>query len=371
MLNKTETHTVPNRIEILVNVTSECNLACKYCFVKGGQFSYDENKPRVLSPSTTKHFIETLPEAFPEAEEICIHFYGGEPLLNLPAIESAVRASKKVKKRITFAITTNGTVMDDAVFSILKEGQFNVILSIDGPPHIHDEFRRTRGNSPTHQTVMRFLDRLKSEGLFVRGSSVVKSGWTLSEAVEYLNGLPVDAIKAQAIRVPEGNPIGLSIEERKQYFKDLDVLADKVIESVKKNQAPKDDRFNNRVLQLIKGTSRDSFCGAGRSVFGLATDGTILPCALMEGLEGVSLGNFTDPSEWVEHGQEWADSHGPREECRQCLALPLCGGGCPVMLSTCGEDECDIVRANCEAARKIFAAFSDRPWDLLILAGVK
>jgi hypothetical protein len=41
------------------------------------------------------------------------------------------------------------------------------------------------------------------------------------------------------------------------------------------------------------------------------------------------------------------------------------------MLSTCGEDECDIVRANCEAARKIFAAFSDRPWDLLILAGVK
>jgi len=369
--NETDAEAISKRIEILVNVTSECNLSCKYCFVKGGQFNYNENKPRMLSPSVTKRFIEILPNAFPWAEEICIHFYGGEPLLNLAAIESAVKASQTMNNRISFAITTNGTVVDETVFSILKEGRFNVILSIDGPAHIHDELRRTRKNGPTHRTVMQFLDRLKAEGIYVRGSSVVRSGWGLRDAVEYLNGLPVDAIKAQAVRLPEGNPLGLSIDERKQYFKDLDALADKVIESVMKNQVPKDDRFNNRVLQLIQGTKRDSFCGAGRTVFGLAADGTILPCALMEGLDEMSLGRFSDSLEWVERGRKWAESHGPREECVQCWALPLCGGGCPVMLSTCGEDECDMVRANCEAALKIFEAFSDRPWDLLILAGVE
>jgi uncharacterized protein len=369
MHREAEVQPISQTVEILVNVTSECNLSCRYCFVKRGQFNYDEIRPRRLSPSSTKRFIEMLPDAFPWADNICIHFYGGEPLLNLPAIEAAVQASKAQRKRISFAITTNGTVADDAVFSTLKEGRFSVILSIDGPAHIHDEFRRTRGNAPTHRKVMQFLERLKAEGIYVRGSSVVRSRWNLGHAVGYLESLPIDAIKAQAVRLPEGDPIGLSKEERKQYFQDLDALADMVIECVRDGREPKDDRFNNRVLQLIRGTRRGSFCGAGRSVFGLGADGTVLPCALMEGIEEMSLGG-SDTLEWVERGREWAESHAPREECGRCWALPLCGGGCPVMLSTCGEDECDMVRANCEAVLRIYAAFYDHPWDLLVLAGV-
>ncbi len=39
------------------------------------------------------------------------------------------------------------------------------------------------------------------------------------------------------------------------------------------------------------------------------------------------------------------------------------------MLSVCGEDECELVRANCEIALEIYASFINNLEDLLILSG--
>ncbi|WP_456474396.1 radical SAM protein [Candidatus Pyrohabitans sp.] len=368
-----EVHPPSDRVEILVNATQECNLACRYCFVNQGRFRYGEERVRRLSQHLAKRLVEVLPEALPWAREFCIHFYGGEPLLNLPAIRAAVDAAASMPdSRFVFAITTNGTICSEEALSVLQKGRFNVILSIDGPAHIHDAVRRTASGKPTHARVLKFLQRLRAgPRLFVRGSSVVRRGWSLREACAYLKTLPVDAIKAQAVRLPSGHPLALRDEERQEYFKHLREIADEVIDSLRRGQVPMDDRFNHRVLQLLRGTRRIAFCGAGRWVFGLAGDGTVLPCALLAGEEGVSLGNINEPgSNWVERGRVWAENHGPRDECYNCWALPLCGGGCPAMLSVCGEDECEMIRANCELALAIYGAFRERPEDLLLLAGV-
>lgn len=369
---RAEAHPPVDIVEIMVNVTQECNLACRYCFVDQGRFGYGKKRVRKLSPRHAKRLVEVLPEALPWAREFCIHFYGGEPLLNLPAIRVAVdTASSMHDPRFSFAITTNGTICSKEVLSILRKGCFNVILSIDGPPHIHDTIRRTASGEPTHAKVLKFLKYLKTEKLFVRGSSVVRRGWSLREACAYLKTLSVDAIKAQAVRLPSRNALALSGKDYQEYFEHLKEVAGEVIDCVRRREYPKDDRFNHRVLQLLRGTRRIAFCGAGLWTFGLAADGTVLPCALLAGHEGVSLGNIDEPSrKWVERGRLWAEKHGPRSECLSCWALPLCGGGCPAILSVCGEDECRMVRANCEMAIAIYGAFCDRPSDLLLLAGV-
>lgn len=362
-----------DRVEVMVNATQECNLACRYCFVDRGRFGYSEERIRILSPCLIRKLIATLPEKLPHVREFCIHFYGGEPLLNLPALRAAVEAAMG-DHRFVFAITTNGTICNEEALSILGKGRFNVILSIDGPPHIHDEVRRTSSGMPTHASVMCFLRELRAQRgqwQYVRGSSVVRKGWSLREAREYLKTLPVDAIKAQAVRLPPENELALDEKEHLEYFEHLREVAAEVIECVQRGENPKDDRFNHRVLQLITGTRRKAFCGAGRRVFGMAADGTVLPCVLLAGKEGMALGNIDDPdSKWIENGNNWADEHGPRSECKTCWALPLCGGGCPAMLSVCGEDECEMVRANCEMALAVYGSFLDRPQDLLVLGGV-
>jgi uncharacterized protein len=358
------------RVEILVNATQKCNLNCSYCFVDKGKFNYGTKRLESLSPKTAKHLIEILPSRLPWAKHFCIHFYGGEPLLNLPAINEAIQTALPKGNLFSFAITTNGTISTKKAMTTLRKGRFNVILSIDGPEHIHDTYRRTKQGAPTHKKVLKFLEKTRSEKLFVRGSSVVRKGWSLQEARVYLKTLPVDAIKAQAVRLPPSNPIALSGKERNDYFKHLKQIGKETIEGINQDKNPKDDRFNNRVLQLMCKTTRESFCGAGTRTFGMSSDGTMLPCVLLAGKKGVSLGNINDDNTWVKQGLEWANKHKPREKCQECWALPLCGGGCPAMFSVCGEDECELVRANCETALEIYASFINNPEDLLVLSGV-
>lgn len=359
----------PSReVEVLVNAAHSCNLACEYCFVGRGRFQYSQANGRSLEPRLAEKLIEVLPRALPDVDQYCIHFYGGEPLLNVNALRAAVEAAERSSHRFRFAVTTNGTVFEPEVFALLRRAGFGVILSIDGPPSVHDELRRTADGRPTHALVLKFLKRLKREGIFVRGSSVVRRGWPLGRALAYLDSLPVDLMKAQVVRLPNENPLSLTAAERTRYVADLKALAGTVIDGIRRGDCPKDDRFNTRVLQVLSGTTRTAFCGAGRSVFGLAADGTVLPCALLAGFDTADLGPIDEPDLWVQRGRDWSLGHGPRDECRECWALPLCGGGCPAMLSVCGDGECDLIRATCEAALGIYGAFVNRPADLMVLA---
>jgi uncharacterized protein len=359
---------LPNA-EVLVATTWECNFRCSYCFVKEHSFTAPVQP---MSEDTARRIVDALDQGLQHVESICIHLYGGEPLTNIRALRALVeQAEQKPAGRFNFAITTNGSLVSREILELLERGRFQVVLSIDGPPEIHDACRRTVGGQATHARVMAFLRALKaSTGCRVRGSAVVRSGWALSDAEGYLRSLPVDVIKAQAVRVPADDPFALSEDERRRYFDDLEAIAETVIAELEDGRVPMDDRFSNRVLQLLAGRSRQSFCGAGRQTFGFTPDGTVLPCVLLDAPAN-RLGHVTDPTDgWITAGAEWAAARPSRAECHDCTAAPLCGGGCPAIIPVCGADECEIIRQNCSMARKIFEHFRSRPEDLLPLAGI-
>lgn len=366
-----ETNPSSEVVEIMINVSQICNLNCSYCFVDKGRFHYGKKYVKKLSPFYTEQLIKKLPKGIPWAREFSIHFYGGEPLLNLPAIRAALDAAEGMKNsHLTFSITTNGTILKKEAISLLRRGSFKVILSVDGPAFIHDAYRRTEKGDPTHAKVMKFLQKLRSDPkLSVQGSCVIRKGWSLHQAREYLSTIDVDTFKAQAVRLPADHPLSLSELEKKDYVADLKEVADEVIACLRKGKTPRDNRFNSRILQILKGTRRTSYCGAGRFIFGVAANGNIFPCALLAGRKDMELGTLDEPvSIWVERGKKWAEANSPREECKKCWALPLCGGGCPVMYYACGERECELTRVNCELALAIFSTFyPDNLKDLLYL----
>ena len=172
------------------------------------------------------------------------------------------------------------------------------------------------------------------------------------------------------MRGPSSGCFALSPRERQAYMKDLEAIGQQVIAELENGQEPRDDRFSSRVLQLLMGRERTTFCGAGRTIFGIVPDGTVLPCVLVDA-EQNRLGYIADdPATWVDAGERWVVDRQPRVECRKCPAFSLCGGGCPAILPICGEDECELVRKNCEVATTIFEHFRTRPGALLALAGI-
>jgi len=86
--------------------------------------------------------------------------------------------------------------------------------------------------------------------------------------------------------------------------------------------------------------------------------------------ETYRLGHIDDtPENWLGAGLQWRAAHPARAECAQCDALPLCGGGCPAMLSACGAEECEITRKECQIARSVYEHFRDREDKLFPLFG--
>ena len=356
--------------EVLVATTWQCNLRCSYCFVENRTAPAAAQQP--MSSLLAQQTVDALHDGFSDVEQVSIHLYGGEPLTNLSALNAMVRrAATYPSGRFSFAITTNGTLCSSEAVELLHEGRFQVILSIDGPARIHDAVRRTATNTTTHNKVMEFLRTLRRDTCCsVRGSSVVRSGWSLSEASAYLRTLPVDTIKAQAVRSSANAAHTLSETEFRAYLNDLDKIGDQVIEDIASGTMPLDDRFSARVLQLLAGIERESFCGAGRTMLGVNPDGTIVPCVLM-GKNAPVLGHVQDdPSTWRRNGLEWCNTAAQPATCEECSARSLCKGGCPAVMAVCAESECEITRKNCDIALRIFRHFRNDPLKLLILAGI-
>lgn len=355
--------------EILVATTWDCNLKCAYCYVRDKGLA---TAGQAMSPEMAARVVDALDRGLAFSESVCLHLYGGEPLLNLPAMAAMIeRAGQNRSGRFSFAITTNGVIGSPAAIDLLEAGRFSVVLSIDGPEPIHDECRRTLDNGPTHADVMNFLQKLRTRTRCrVRGSAVVRAGWSLAQAGAYLSSLPVDAVKAQAVRLPPDDPHTLNNEEKQAYLRDLEEVGHIVINSLEAGLAPRDDRFSSRVLQLLMGAKRKSFCGAGRTTFGITPDGTVLPCILIGPAEA-RLGHILDdPSVWIREGKRWQAAYQSSLKCEGCPALPLCGGGCPALSPHYGEDECGLTRKNCEVATRIYDRFRAAPEALLILAGI-
>ena len=68
-------------------------------------------------------------------------------------------------QRILNTMQTNATLLDDEWCAFLKENDFLVGVSIDGPREMHDAYRVDKGGKPTFDRVIRGLDALKRHGV--------------------------------------------------------------------------------------------------------------------------------------------------------------------------------------------------------------
>jgi uncharacterized protein len=145
-----------------------CNLDCEYCFFLSKEMLYPGSRFR-MAEELQELYIRQLLEGHEQAPEVVVAWQGGEPtIMGLDFFRRSIELQQKYAKpgqRIINTLQTNGTLLNDDWGAFLKEHEFLVGISIDGPREIHDTYRVSKGGKPTFDRVIRNLNVLKDHGV--------------------------------------------------------------------------------------------------------------------------------------------------------------------------------------------------------------
>ncbi len=162
----TETHgLVGNRsFQVLAKPTGAlCNLDCDYCFYLEKRTIYPGSDFR-MSETVLESFLTEIIESHSDGD-VSIAWQGGEPtLMGLSFFAHAVARAEKLARpgqRIEHLLQTNGTLLDERWGAFLKQHDFLVGISIDGPEFIHNSHRKDKRGGPSFSKTMRGLEILR------------------------------------------------------------------------------------------------------------------------------------------------------------------------------------------------------------------
>ncbi|NQW03466.1 MAG: anaerobic sulfatase maturase [Acidobacteria bacterium] len=156
-----------------------CNLDCEYCFYLEKERLYPDTSNFAMKDDVLESFVRQHIEAHGEHPVVSFAWQGGEPtLLGVEFFERVVALQSKYAdgRRIDNALQTNGILIDESWCQFLAAHKFLVGLSIDGPAHVHDLYRRDRGGKPTFGAVMRARDLLVRHQVEFNTLTVVSAG---------------------------------------------------------------------------------------------------------------------------------------------------------------------------------------------------
>lgn len=365
-------------VTFMINVSQRCNLICPYCYVKRGRFDYSTRPLSRMPRQLYERIVDLIHKRFPGMKTYSYHFYGGEPLLNFSGIETivhyAVNKAKETGTAVEFHITTNGTLLIPEISDFMDAHRFTIYLSIDGDQVKHDELRRYHDGRGSYKDLKRNLTHLQGrKGLHLIGSSVVREGLSLHEAMLHLSNHGSNQCKAERARLNRNDALSLGFSAHEKYLEDLRALVNHYIRALEEVRKPMDFRLSSKILQLLTRKRRDFFCPAGEKMFGISANGEIYPCALHVGRPHSLLGYLESGmnKKRISAFRRRFSSQG-QMACRTCWTRYLCGGGCSAMVDRFGNDDCASLQAESEAAIMVYHHFSKKnPLWLLSLVSPK
>jgi len=302
---------------IVLNVTHACNLACKYCFV-----ARSDDEPMAMDFETAVAAIEQLAPA-PLRH---IGFFGGEPMLKFDLVQRIVE--RFAGEGTTWGMTTNATLLGEVEAAFLAEHHFSMIVSIDGPPPVHNANRPSQCGGGSYADTMMGLLGLANAGLRPTLRATCREPVQLLAAAVHLNAAVQDGLGAHVAVEPALCSEGCGCEALRgapSAWEEAYVeLARWMATEARSGRRVGIHHVCQPLRRLRDRAPQPSECGAGKNYFTVAPDGAIHACHR----ERTAIGHAaTGLDERLR--QPWLDNrYYARWMCPTCPIRNACGGGC-------------------------------------------
>lgn len=161
---------IANLTQVVFEVTTACNLKCKYCCYGEGYTTFQNRTQGNLSFAKAKVMLDYISTALNDKDntstntKFAISFYGGEPLLNINLIKQIVEYSKTLDfkgRRLYFSMTSNAIHLAEHM-DFLKENDFHILVSLDGAQK-HNKYRIYPSYQETFGDVISNLKKVQKK----------------------------------------------------------------------------------------------------------------------------------------------------------------------------------------------------------------
>lgn len=319
-------------------ISNHCNLRCKYCSIEGDHkktpdFSFTHMTNEIALKGIDL-FLECLD---PCAKEARIIYYGGEPLLNWEAIETSLEyiANKKndpllKNKKIETQLITNGMLLDREKIKLLKKHNVNISISLDGLKSHHDDARLTVSKGGSWEDSLAGYNMCREEG-FTPGISCTMGKHNYKDADKIAEYFALDLeTRGMGFNIIKGLPLK---NEMEISHEEATISLIRAFEFLRK-YGVYEDRMMRKVGSFVKEEPFFYDCAGYGGQFAVTPDGFIGPCHILAEDHKHVVGHINDPDikEKILNGdlmKDWC-RRSPlfMEECKDCVGLGICGGGC-------------------------------------------
>ncbi len=341
-----------------LNLTDKCNLACVYCYAKGGDY---ERITDDLSFETIVETLEAARDVIDENRQFRFEFFGGEPLLNRETIEKVLKWEEGQdlhSKPIINRVSTSLSFMTPELEAELIKGSFILSVSLDGSRETQNAQRPYKSGGGTFDEIIKNVTQMKEKAphlVTVARMTAYKNAGRLCEEIEELRALNIFdycSVYSAAIEDDDGGKLYMSDEYRQSYLK----FAARYDEYLRDD----DNIFKgclelNRYLgHILLGSAALNHCRAGIGYFALSPDGSVHPCHRIIGREDLAIeGGLAAISTTPDY---WRVPVLDRDNCKTCRVRYCCGGGCKQenMIST--GSPLGTSDKNCQFSNLLFEA---------------
>lgn len=353
---------------LCLHICHDCNLRCPYCFAKDGTY----NTPKdYMTFEVGAAAIDFLIEKSKNRQNLEVDFFGGEPLMNMGVVKRIVEyANEKVKeagKSIHFTMTTNGVLLGEENRRWLNDNMFNVVISIDGRPEVHDKLRVTPNHKGCQALVLenaKEFRKIRGDKSYYTRGTFTANNLDFSKDVLYLNDKGFDQISVEPVVLPQSDPLAIKEEDIDKVLAEYDVLAK---EYIKRRKTDKWFNFFHFMIDLKQGPcvyKRLRGCGAGNEYVAVTPTGDIYPCHQFAGQTEYKMGSVLDRTFDTNAQKSFAEcTVYTKKGCSDCVAKYYCSGGCNANavhfsgdINTPYKEACAMMRKRFLTSLAIYAA---------------
>lgn len=378
-------HLNENIRQIALQVTQQCNFRCSYCVYCSGDFeSQRDHSSKRMPLETALAAVDFFAARCGNQEMPAIAFYGGEPLLEFPLIQKVVEyAEKKLYgKRLTFAVTTNASLLTPEIAEFFTKHNFRTTISLDGTPETHDRSRRfastgegsfdiIRQNLET--VTQRFPDFMFSFNTVIDPRYSCDSLHELfSQGELFRDAYVTSNLIDDKFSVEKTVPGEIFLQQdRRHAFKSYLALLDKYDRKnvSRVSYISLSGSFRRLLTNMMPTVSLPEVvapggpCIAGERRLLVSTEGNLYPCErVSETSEAMKIGNLWDGFDLVKIDNILNVAQTTSEDCKNCWAFRHCTLCCSNS-DNCGKLSAELRRSQCKGVRAyVEDSFKDYLW---------